>query len=161
MTPIVTKQSLLLLLADESKRVHVIGRALVALFERQTASEQSSDATTAANNVGFAGSDARGGSLTAKSYMKNKTLAPWQVERWMRIGKNGFPRICKYANQLNDIAMEKRRKTGNTQLEALRAEYGMVVDSDDPTMIEGIARQLRALEEELGVEPYRIVGAVA
>lgn len=108
---LVTKESLNTLLTDanDQKRIHIIGRALVALFERQTHTEQSADHTSELNGVGFAGCDARSGSLTAKSYLKNKTLQQWQVDRWMKIGKNGWPRICKYAVQLNEIAEAKQR----------------------------------------------------
>lgn len=109
MSAIVTKQSLARMLneADAAKQAQIIGRALVALFERQTAAEQSSDSTDQSNNIGFASCDARSGSLTAKSYMRNRTLADWQVEAWMRPLRNGLPRICKYDRQLNEIAAEK------------------------------------------------------
>ena len=115
MTAIVTKQSLAQMLngADEAKRAQIIGRALVALFERQTAAEQSSDSTDQSNSIGFASCDARSGSLTAKSFLKNRTLLTWQVDRWMAPQRNGLPRICKYDRQLNEIAAEKaaRRST--------------------------------------------------
>jgi hypothetical protein len=106
---LVTKDSLNTLLtnANDAKRAQIIGRALVVLFERQTAAEQSSDHTQEDNGRGFAGCDARGGSLTAKSFLKNKTLVQWQVDKWMKVGKNGFPRICKYDVQLNEVAEAK------------------------------------------------------
>lgn len=57
---IVTKDSLVRMLADPAKRGHVIGRALVALFDRnQTSSEQAANQTQFHNNIGFSGSDAR------------------------------------------------------------------------------------------------------
>lgn len=110
MTALVTKQSLtdMLEAADDVKKAQIIGRALVALFDRQTAAEQSTDNTREHNGRGFASCDARGGSLTAKSFLKSKTLAAWQVDRWTTI-KHGYPRICKYAGQLNEIALEKQR----------------------------------------------------
>jgi hypothetical protein len=160
MTAIVTKQSLNELLADEDKRVHVIGRALVALFNRQTQAEQAANVTDNLNGIGFAGSDARSGSLTAKSYIKNRTLQQWQIDKWMTISR-GYPRICKYAKQLNEIALEKRRKEQGGRLAALRQEYGMNVDSDDVKILEPIVKEMRALEQALGVEPYVIHGAVA
>lgn len=85
---------------------HVVGRALVALFERQTKDEQAVNDTRVWNAVGFASSDARSGSLTAKSYLKNKSLLDWQVDNWTRDFR-GRPRLCKYHKQLNQIAMEK------------------------------------------------------
>ena len=106
---IVTRESLQAMLdqADQAKRQHIIGRALVALFERQTQAEQASNHTQVDNGVGFAGCDSRSGSITAKTYLKNKSLQDWQVERWMKRGANGFARICKYAGQLNEIAINK------------------------------------------------------
>jgi hypothetical protein len=108
----ITRDSLFEMLAQATpeKRVHIIGRALVALFAYQTAGEQHSNATTQHNNVGFNGADARSGSLTAKSYLKHKTLQDWQVERWMKLGKSGYPRLCKYATQLDRIVKTKEAK---------------------------------------------------
>lgn len=161
MTAIVTKDSLnaMLQAAEPQRRVHIIGRALVALFERQTAAEQSSDSTSNDNGIGFASSDARSGSLTAKSYIARQNLVQWQVDQWMRPSR-GYPRICKYARQLNEIAEEKQRKKV-CQLEVLKQEYALVVDSDDEKIIAPVVAQLRALEAQLGVQPYRIVGAIA
>lgn len=96
--------------ADAVKRQHIIGRALVALFERQTEDEKRDNTTKLDNNVGFAGCDSKSGSLTAKSYLKNKGLATWQVEKWTARQKNGFARICKYAGQLNEIAIMKAQQ---------------------------------------------------
>lgn len=170
MPAIVTKQSLNVMLnqADAAKRIQIIGRALVALFERQTQAEQSSDTTQNQNGIGFASCDARSGSLTAKSFLKNKTLAAWQVERWMAPQKDGFPRICKYVKQLDEIAEAKARKvvgplTPDAQVARLRelqVAYGECVDSDDPKILQPIVTELRALEALLGVPPFRIGGAV-
>ncbi len=108
---IVTKQTLNQMLADASdeKKARIIGRALVALFHRQTQDEKQSDTTRCSNNVGFASSDARSGSLTAKTFLRTGTLQQWQVDRWMA-NSRGYPRICRYARQLNEIAEEKAQK---------------------------------------------------
>lgn len=106
---IVTKQSLAAMLhaaPTVERQAQIIGRALVALFDRQTASEQSANTTDQNNNIGFAGCDALSGSLTAKSFIKRGTLESWQVQKWMQVSR-GYPRICKYARQLNEIALEK------------------------------------------------------
>jgi len=105
---IVTKASMIALLADadEAKTAQIIGRACWALFLRQTESERSANDTRVWNSVGFASSDARSGSLTAKYFKKHGTLQDWQVERWTRDFR-GAPRITKYWRQLNDIAVEK------------------------------------------------------
>lgn len=108
--PIVTKDSLREMLnsSDEAYVAKVVGRALVAIFNRQTESEKASNHTEQHNGVGFAGCDARSGTLTAKSFLKNKTLLDWQVERWTKLAGNGYPRLCKYVKQLNEIALTKR-----------------------------------------------------
>jgi hypothetical protein len=109
---IVTKQSLQQMLNDASfeKQQHIIGRAVVALFNRQTESEKNANSTEVNNNVGFTHADSRGGSMTAKSYMKRHGLQDWQVVQWTRKQKNGFARICKYHTQLNEIAIAKVQK---------------------------------------------------
>lgn len=110
---IVTKESLQNMIDESSfeRQQHIIGRALTAIFERQTQSEQCSDHTEDHNGVGFAHCDAEGGSKTAKSYLKRKALVQWQVEKWTRISPTtGFARICKYASQLNEIAIEKAKQ---------------------------------------------------
>ena len=110
---LVTKESLQNMI-DEAcfeRQQHIIGRALVAIFERQTASEKHALQAEEDNGIGFAGCDAKGGSLTAKSYMKRKALMEWQVAKWTKLSPtSGFARICKYAGQLNQIANEKHQQ---------------------------------------------------
>ena len=107
--PIVTRESLRDMLASASaeRQQHIVGRALVAIFRRQTQSEQAGDETNRHNGVGFAHCDAYGGSMTAKSYLKHGALMSWQVESWTKVIHTGFPRICKYASQLNEVAYER------------------------------------------------------
>lgn len=118
MSALVTKESLAALIntADEAKKIKIVGRALVALLERQTKDEQQSNDTHQHNTVGFSSADGKSGTLTAKSYLKSKTLLPWQLERWTRPASNGLPRICKYARQLNEIAEEKAKKVDQMSL---------------------------------------------
>lgn len=106
---IVTRDTLRNMLRnDNTKYVDaVIGRALLALLNRQTEDEQRSNDTKVWNAVGFSGADARSGSLTAKFFAKNKVLLDWQRDKWLKPAKNGYPRLCKYAKQLNEIALEK------------------------------------------------------
>ncbi len=85
---------------------HVVGRAMVALFDRQTEDEKVSNDTREFNTIGFSGADARQGSLTAKYYRKHKKLQDWQVAQWTRDFR-GRPRLCKYHRQLNEIAEAK------------------------------------------------------
>lgn len=106
---LVTKESLKILLdnANPDKRKQIVGRALVGIFKYQTDTEMKNNETRFINGVGFTGADARSGSLTAKSFLKNNTLDDWQVEMWL---KND--RLIKYHNQLNTIAIQKQQ--GNT-----------------------------------------------
>lgn len=102
----VTRESLHEMLQNDNTNYvqAVIGRALFALFLRQTEDERESNDTRQANSIGFSGADGRSGSLTAKYWMKHKRLETWMVEKWMKPARNGFPRLCKYARQLNEIA---------------------------------------------------------
>jgi hypothetical protein len=112
----VTRESLDAMLHNSNPEYvqKVIGRALAALLERQTLDEQASNATVENNTIGFAGCDGRSGTLTAKYWLKHRRLEDWMVERWTRIGKSGFPRLCKYAKQLNEIAASKAVNKGVT-----------------------------------------------
>ena len=106
----VTRDSIQLMLNNPNRDfvMHVVGRALVAIFKRQTEDEKSSNTTSKANNIGFASCDARSGSLTAKSYLKNKKLEDWQIDRWLVISeKTNYARLCKYHTQLNQIVQER------------------------------------------------------
>lgn len=92
---------------DDAHVKQVVGRALVALFDRQTRAEQKGNNVQNSNMLGFSGVDAKSGSITAKYFIKHKTLEDWQLETWMRDFR-GHPRITKYARQLNEIAIEKK-----------------------------------------------------
>lgn len=105
---LVTRQSMMALMSEsEEKQIHVIGRALVAIFSRQTKEEKTLNSTRQHNNIGFSGHDGKSGSLTAKYYIRHGTLLPWQVELWTRDFR-GNPRITKYAKQLNEVALENK-----------------------------------------------------
>lgn len=112
MTTLVTRDSLRDLIQNPKQPEmvqHVVGKALISLFERQTKDEQSSNSTTKHNGIGFAGCDAKGGSLTAKFYLKHKRLEQWMIDNWIKINtKTGYPRLCKYHAQLNEIALLKQ-----------------------------------------------------
>lgn len=105
---LVTRESLCALI--ERKPVETVGRALVAIFRAgQTEDERAGNTTDVLNGIGFSGADARSASITAKYFIKHGTLLEWQVEQWTKPAKNGFPRICKYVKQLNDIAERKAK----------------------------------------------------
>lgn len=111
---IVTRESLQKMLddGDIAKVERVVGRALMAIFEYQTADEKQTNATKEHNNVGFSGPDAKSGSLTAKSFRRNGKLELWQIQKWTKKGENGYSRLTKYWNQLNHIAIAKAAKKG-------------------------------------------------
>lgn len=111
---IVTRESLraMLATADTDQQVKIVGRALVVLLKRQTESERLSHSTNQDNGVGFAGCDAKIGTYSAEGYIKYGHLLPFQMEAWLR-ERNGFPRICKYAKQLNEAAVEKATRLAN------------------------------------------------
>lgn len=109
---IVTRETLQAMLGNENQDYvkRVIGRALVAIFNNQTESEKTCNATNNDNGIGFTGADAHSGCLTAKYFIKHGTLADWQVERWTKLSKSGFSRLTKYHKQLNEIAIAKLDK---------------------------------------------------
>lgn len=74
-------------------------RALVVIFERQTADEQASDHTRDANSVGFSGVHAEICSSFAKQYMSRGFLSPKQMVIARKIMK-------KYWKQLAEISKE-------------------------------------------------------
>lgn len=106
---IVTRDSLhMLVTRGDHIAMHAIGRALLHLFNRQTQIEQSRNETNIHNTVGFTGSDARRGCITAKYYLKHRRLEAWQIEQWARPSANGYARIAKYWRQLDEEAQKKK-----------------------------------------------------
>jgi IS30 family transposase len=105
----VTRESLQKMLDSSNEKyvAQVVGRALVVLFNNQTADEKSMNSTNKDNGIGFAGCDALRGSLTAKSFMAHNNLLPWQVAIWTKKNGKGFSRLTKYHKQLNDAAAAK------------------------------------------------------
>lgn len=90
-------------------RQRVLGRALVAIFNRQEALEQNSTATLLLNGRGFSKPDARIGTLGAKAFMATGKVPYWNQNIWLRADKTGYPRICKYAAQLDQVAKQKQQ----------------------------------------------------
>lgn len=111
--PVVTRDSLAQMIhqaqavGDIAKVHRIVGRALVRLFERQTADEKQHNDTENLNTVGFSSSDGRNGSITAKTFLKHGRLTDRQLEEWTAPWRQtGYPKICKYHRQLNEIAQE-------------------------------------------------------
>lgn len=104
--PVITKEWLANKIKENPERV--IGRALVAIFRNQTKHEQSNYVTFVPNGIGFAKPDARVGSIGARQYEAKSRLQDWVVRIWSLPAKDGYPRICKYAGQLQAIAEAKK-----------------------------------------------------
>lgn len=111
--PIVTKEWLAARVAVDPNKI--IGRALAAIYKHQTVLEQSCTATIAANGVGFSKPDARVGTIGARMFNAHGILQPWVIQVWSRPTKDGYPRICKYANQLQQIAESKKKMIQSTR----------------------------------------------
>lgn len=101
----VTKAWLKAKVEEDPERV--IGRALVAIFRRQTEEEKGNNRTKNKNGVGFSYNDGRIGSIGAKYFMKHGTLTENLMKGWLKEDKKGYPRICRYSKQLNNIANGK------------------------------------------------------
>jgi hypothetical protein len=84
-----------------------VARALVVLTERQTATEQASEATINCNGEGFRPCHARMGTSMAQFYNRRGYLSPKQIAYWRHPQKNGQTRIEVYAGQLLDIALAR------------------------------------------------------
>ena len=106
MAKIITREWMCNYIATRSpKQVEqMVGRALVHLFNRQTQDEKATDDVRHHNMIGFTPADAKSGSISAKTFIKRKTLLDWQVERWVKPNVRGIPRIAKYHAQLNQEA---------------------------------------------------------
>lgn len=100
----VTKAEIVEMLKTNDRAV---ARALVALTQRQTATEQNAETTINRNDVGFTPADARMGTSMAKFYEKFGRLTEKQIAYWRVPNRRGVARICKYAGQLLEIAEAK------------------------------------------------------
>ena len=106
---LVTRESLIAMLKNPNPKYveTVVGRALVAINNLQTRDEQINKVTAYHNSVGFSGADADIGTRCAEHYLTHKSLLPWMVRVWTKDTSFGYPKITKYARQLNEIAEQK------------------------------------------------------
>jgi hypothetical protein len=109
---IVTRESLQNMIdqAPPAKLVQIVGRALVALYERQTDQEQDSHATIVHNQQGFSGCDAEIGTSHAEFFQSRGFLTPKQMNIWLKKKENGYSRLSRYWKQLNEVAIKKATK---------------------------------------------------
>lgn len=150
---IITKATFMQMLnnADShEKRKKIVGRALVALYHRQTSTEQARNETREHNTVGFNATDASDGSRSAKYFIAHGTLEAWQYQLWVQI-RRGYPRICKYTRQLNEIAEAKADRLRThlvSEREALQAAFDATNDLDEQ---ESLAQRIQEIEGRLGI----------
>lgn len=99
-----TQDQILKLLETNDKAV---ARALVVLYERQTASEQATDSTNCWNGQGFSHAHAFIGTRMAKFYLNRGFLTPKQIAYWRKTTPKGRMRIGMYWKQLQQAAEQK------------------------------------------------------
>lgn len=109
MSHLITREKLIAML-QRPDRDKVIGRALVAINKRQTQGEQVSKTTRLHNEQGFTPADAYSGTMTALYFLKHGTLTDWQIDKWIKLNKNGVPRLAKYWAQLDEEAKERMKE---------------------------------------------------
>jgi len=109
---LVTKDSLQKMLDSNNREfvIQVVGKALVAILGQQTDVENNKARTIEHNGIGFTGADAKSGTLTAKSFVKHRTLQDWQLEKWLKKNDKGYSRLTKYHAQLNKAAIRKQNR---------------------------------------------------
>ena len=103
---VLTRESIVALLETNDKAV---ARALVVLYNNQTADEQETNSTHQHNGRGFSGFDADIGTKMAKFYLERGYLTKGQVAVWRKPTKGGI-RIGRYWRQLLAAAEEKQRQ---------------------------------------------------
>jgi hypothetical protein len=106
--PTITKEWLAKKISENPNKV--IGRALLAIYQNQTHEEQHNATTTRRNGIGFAKPDARIGTIGARQFAAHAILQQWVIKIWSLPARDGYPRICKYASQLNEIALAKKAR---------------------------------------------------
>lgn len=150
-----------------------IARALLVLNERQTADEQVVENTRYLNGMGFRPCHARMGTSMAKFFKRNGYLTPKQIAYWRALDKTKTMRIAIYWKQLQEAAEQKKsqpkpslpgltgpayvnpppeseptRDFGNDMERrmVLEEQLGDVLDSDDPKLIDPIAKEIEEID---------------
>lgn len=115
MTNSLSKRIVDVLQRRDNTGMHAVGRALVHLYNRQTADEQMMETTNVDNGRGFTVADGMIGSSMAKFYMRRGYLTPKQLAHWQsNTNCHGEqlrrPRITKYWKQLCEEAIKKQKE---------------------------------------------------
>jgi hypothetical protein len=138
----VTKADIVTLLKTNDK---AIARALVALNERQTASEQVQETVISRNGEGFRPCHARMGTSMANFFTKFGYLSPKQVAYWRKLDRTGKMRIEIYAGQLLIVAQAKAATKAILAPKVVAAPVGDVGNMQEELMV---------LEEQLSIAQY-------
>jgi hypothetical protein len=112
-TPKWNRESITALLARNDQAVE---RAMLVLFDRQTADEQMTDATRKQNGRGFTAFNAEIFSSFAKQVHQGRTLSPKQLALARKPDKFGNPRIARYWSQLLE-AIEDKQATATARVQ--------------------------------------------
>jgi len=98
------------------KNDRAVERALIVLFNRQTADEKRTETTRVLNNRGFTAADADILSSLAKQVQRGRTLSPKQLGICRKAGKNGICRLARYHRQLiEEIKIKETQKCLTTR----------------------------------------------
>lgn len=92
-----TRESISELLRTNDRAVE---RAMVAIYDRQTADEKSSSDTRHSNSIGFSGAHASKGSYYARWVLSGRRLTGAHLDKARRMS-------LRYVRQLLEIAEEK------------------------------------------------------
>lgn len=103
-----TKQYILNLI---DTRDDAVTRGLVAIYNRQTQDEQSTESTNKLNGMGFNGTDAAFGSSLAKQIIKWESDRRYPTPLSRTQLEKGRKMLRKYAGQLAKVANEKATQT--------------------------------------------------
>jgi len=168
-----TKDAIIHMLETDKRAV---ARALLVLTDRQTADEQATENTRYLNGMGFRPCHAKMGTSMAKFFRRTGYLTEKQIAYWRTRDKTGAMRIGIYWKQLQEAAAMKKanvdvaviapptaaapaaapvqaplaadRDLGNDMERRLTLEYelGMVLDSDDPKLINPIKNEMDEID---------------
>jgi len=81
-----------------STNPRAVERAMVAIWERQTADEQATDATRHHNGIGFSGWTARSGSYYARWVTTGRRLTGKHLDKARRIALHHAAQLTRIAN---------------------------------------------------------------
>lgn len=96
---------------------YAVERALLVLFERQTADEQSSETTNVHNSMGFTAFDAEfmtslAKRIKASNAPNGERLTANMFASLRKENKHGKMKIAKYAKQIAEVANARPARTG-------------------------------------------------